>query len=124
MDNLIWLYNKKQSEEVVEILSKGINEAQELLRNGINVNTRNDKGESALTIAAKRNDEEFLKFLLDHGAKFCNDQRPGNLRYVRPHSDEYISANDAFMLWAAEKGLQKTVEIQIQRGADVNAIDF
>ena len=76
-----------------------------LLKKGANINAKNDRGSSALMLAAMNNRIKMAKFLLDIGADI-------NTRDARDYTP---------LMYAAGFGSTQLVKLLLDRGADVHA---
>lgn len=130
------------TEDVENFFSAIINgnpkEAKALLNKGVNVNSTNIYGETALMFAVR--DQKMLKFLLKSGANASIASRFGTtaLMHAAVHSDieivkmllsagAYVNATDAngrsALLFAAVDGRDEIVNLLLLSGADTNLKD-
>lgn len=110
MDTCVMLYTNKQCQGIIDILLKGGEEAGEILKKGISINTKNKDEDTALYLAAKQDNAEVVKFLLNHGAE---------LHSKFSFSEWEPLTNFNFLRWAAEEGLENIVKFLVQEGANV-----
>jgi len=80
---------------------------QTLLEQGVDVNTRDQWGQTALHIAADRGNKEVVELLLEHGADVNSED----------------ARNRTALYYSVEKGHKEVVELLLEHGTDVNAKD-
>ena len=100
--------NKVEDEESENLLFfvSDPNCAELLIENGVNVNSRYDKGKTPLHYAAERGDIKMADVLLAHGA----DIEAGDISGTRP-------------LHVAARSSLETTKFLVERGVDINATD-
>ena len=138
--------NEEELPEVTEdvenffsaIINGNLKEAKALLNKGVNVNSTNIYGETALMFAVR--DKKMLKFLLKSGANASIASRFGTtaLMHAAVHSDieivkmllsagAYVNSTDAngrsALLFAAVDGRDEIVNLLLLSGADTNLKD-
>ncbi|MCD4652545.1 ankyrin repeat domain-containing protein [bacterium] len=114
-------------------------EVEKLIREGADVNFRNNKQMTALHLAAERGHKYIAKLLIEAGAlieaKDIRQQRPLHYavknRRIRTvnlllESSACVSALDNLdkspLHWAAENGHLEVIKILLEAGADINAV--
>ncbi|WP_289053247.1 ankyrin repeat domain-containing protein [Carboxylicivirga marina] len=88
-------------------LNGNIEPVQEAVESGIDIESRNENGYTALMLAAYNGHHHILKFLIEKGAKI----------------DAVESLNRTALMFACTGPFEQAVEVLIKAGADVNAID-
>ncbi|WP_341811598.1 ankyrin repeat domain-containing protein [Wolbachia endosymbiont (group A) of Oxytorus armatus] len=100
-------------------------EVENLLREGADVNVKNDKGETPLHFAAEMGHAEIVKDLLDKGANVNAVDKDGKTPFKLAANEEIqtLLENTAKLLEAAKSGNVDAVTRLISTGASVNATD-
>lgn len=95
---------------IASVLFKNMQSLQhfvEILK--VNVNFTNACGETALHVACKKKDPQFVKYLLDHGA---------NINAV-----SYYGDNPLHCACSSAKGVIEIIDLLIQRGVNINQVN-
>ncbi|WP_430814278.1 ankyrin repeat domain-containing protein [Carboxylicivirga sp. RSCT41] len=88
-------------------LNGGIEVVQNAIKDGVDIEARNENGYTALMLAAYNGHHHIIKLLLENGAKI----------------DAVDGLNRSALMFASTGPFAPAVEVLIKAGADVNAID-
>lgn len=99
-----------------------INNVKELLNQGMDVNSVNEEGWSALHVAVKANNAAMVKLLLSHKKINMNPTLPVDTVFVEGDSKWYADGQTPLLL-AAYYGYSDIASILLSYGADVLAKD-
>ena len=103
---------EEKIEELIEAIREGkrIKDIESLIKEILDINQKDKDGNTALTEAAAYGHAEYVKILLEHGAKI--DEKNNN--------NNRNNGGNTALIEAAARGHVKCVEILLKKGADVN----
>jgi ankyrin repeat protein len=103
---------------------------QDLIKRGVSVNTRNKFAETVLSLAARGGHADTVKLLLDSGADPNSADREGvadSMHFLLDRGDNgNLVMKDGYtpLMWAAQNGHLKVVQILLTGKADPNKVSY
>lgn len=120
------LYNI--NDQIVKRLSRGVDEAAELLENGFDINTRNRMGETALFKTIGTWNMKLAKFLIQHGADVNSEAYTEKEQIKSDEGTEWVgvasgTSNYSILFHAIRNGQEEMVNLLLEGGAKMNESD-
>ncbi|WP_297207111.1 ankyrin repeat domain-containing protein [uncultured Brachyspira sp.] len=115
--------NKSTDNEFFTAIDNGdINKVKELISSGIDINSVNEEGWSALHLAVKANNSEIVRELLSHKKIDMNPRLPADTIFTEGDNVWYADGQTPLLL-ASYYGYSDMVSMLLNYGADILAKD-